>query len=124
MTTLRNVALLLFLCCPVFAQSHEVAVSGGYKYQNSDQGNGVRANLHGWLASAQFNLTSIVSLTAEVDNYHGRIQRQSTTQQNFIAEPQLTFGSEEAKMRPLLYVQVSDQRSGSGKTLRMRATFK
>ena len=76
------IALLVFLCCHVFAQSHELAVGGGYNYQNSDQGNGVRANLHGWFASAQFDLTSMVSLTAEVDNYYGHVQRQSTTQQN------------------------------------------
>jgi hypothetical protein len=58
MTSLRYIALLVFLCCHVFAQSHELAVGGGYNYQNSDQGNGVRANLHGWFASAQFDLTT------------------------------------------------------------------
>jgi hypothetical protein len=47
MTSFRYIALLVFLCCHVFAQSHELALSGGYNYQNSDQGSGVRANLHG-----------------------------------------------------------------------------
>jgi hypothetical protein len=114
MTSFRYIALLVFLCCHVFAQSHELALSGGYNYQNSDQGSGVRANLHGWFASAQFDVTSMVSLTAEVDNYYGHVQRQSTTQQNFIAGPQFTFGSEEAKIRPFTYAQVGDQRSASG----------
>jgi hypothetical protein len=99
MNSLQKIALLAFLCCPVFAQSHELA-GGGYNYQNSGQGNGVRANLHGWFASAQFDLTSMVSLTAEADNYYGSVQRQSTTQQNFIAGPRFTFGSEKAKIRP------------------------
>ena len=114
MTSLRYIALLVFLCCHVFAQSHELAVGGGYNYQNSDQGNGVRANLHGWFASAQFDLTNMVSLTAEVDNYYGHVQRQGTTQQNFIAGPQFTFGSEQAKIRPFAYAQVGDQRSSLG----------
>jgi hypothetical protein len=56
MSSLQRIALLAFLCCPVFGQSHELAVSGGYNYQNSDQGNGVRANLHGWFASVQVDL--------------------------------------------------------------------
>jgi hypothetical protein len=56
----------------------------------------------------------MVSLTAEVDNYYGHVQRQGTTQQNFIAGPQFTFGSEQAKIRPFAYAQVGDQRSVSG----------
>jgi hypothetical protein len=56
----------------------------------------------------------MVSLTAEVDNYYGHVQRQGTTQQNFIAGPQFTFGSEEAKIRPFVYAQVGDQRSALG----------
>jgi opacity protein-like surface antigen len=117
MNSLRISAVLVFLCCPVFAQSHELSLSGGYNYQNSDQGDGIRANLHGWFASAQFDLTSMVSLTAEVDNYYGQAQRQGTTQQNFIAGPQFTFGSEKAKIRPFVYVQVGDQRSASDRNV-------
>jgi hypothetical protein len=37
-----------------------VSVAAGYNHQNSDQGHGVRVDLNGWLASAQFHLNNTV----------------------------------------------------------------
>ena len=53
--------------------SVQLSVSGGYNYQNSDQGHGIHVNLNGWFASAQFNLNKTVSLSAEIDSYYGSL---------------------------------------------------
>ena len=110
---LRTIFFPLALFSSAFAQSHKLSVAGGYNYQNSDQGHGLRTNLHGWFGSAQFDLSSRLSLSAEDDNYYGSVSGQSTTQQNFVLGPQLTLRSEHAKWRPFFYVQAGDQRSAS-----------
>jgi hypothetical protein len=106
--------MILVFCAPLLAQSHQVSITGGYNYQNSDQGQGVRVNLNGWYAAAQFDLNNTVSLSAEADNYYGSLQGMSMTQQNFIVGPQFTFGDEEARFRPFVYTQAGDQRSVTG----------
>jgi hypothetical protein len=95
------------------AQSHQLSVAAGYNYQNSDQGNGVRVNLNGWFASAQFDFNSTVSLSAEADNYYGFLRGVGVSQQNFIVGPQFTFRPDQAKFRPFVYTQAGDQRSAS-----------
>jgi hypothetical protein len=95
------------------AQSHQVSVAAGYNYQNSDQGHGTRVNLNGWFASAQFDFTNRVSLTAEADNYYGSLRGVGMSQQNFIVGPQFTFGTDRARVRPFVYTQAGDQRSAS-----------
>lgn len=95
------------------AQSHQLSIAAGYSYQNSDQGHGVRVNLSGWSASAQFDLNNTVLLGAEADNYYGSLGSVSMTQQNFIVGPQFTFGADEAGFRQFVYAQAGDQRSSS-----------
>jgi len=99
------------------AQSHQLEFSTGYNFQNSDQGSGVRANLNGWFSSLSFDLTHVLSINVEVDNYYGSIQGANSKQQNFVIGPQLTFGSETAKLRPLVYLEAGDQRSSSAGTV-------
>jgi hypothetical protein len=111
---MRTTLAILTLCIPLVAQSHQLSVAGGYNFQNSDQGHGVRVNLNGWFASAQFDFTKTVSLSIEADNYYGSLRGVGMSQQNFIVGPQFTFGSEQAKLRPFAYTQVGDQRSASG----------
>jgi hypothetical protein len=111
---LKTTILLIALCLSGFAQSHQLAVSGGYNYQKSDQGHGIRANLNGWFASAEFDLSNTVSITTEVDNYYGSVRGENTAQQNFVLGPQLTFRSDKATLRPFVYLQGGDQRSASG----------
>jgi hypothetical protein len=53
----------------------------------------------------------MLSINLEIDNYYGSIQGASSTQQNFVIGPQVTFGSERSKLRPLVYVEAGDQRS-------------
>ena len=78
---LKTTILLFALCLPGLAQSHQLAAIAGYNYQSSDQGHGVRVNLNGWFASAQFDLSNTVSITAEIDNYYGSARGEHTTQQ-------------------------------------------
>jgi hypothetical protein len=105
--------VVLLLCQRLAAQSHQLDFTTGYNYQNSDQGQDVRANLNGWFASLQFDLSDLLSINGEVDNYYGSIQEASAKQQNFVVGPQLTFGPEKAKLRPFVYVEAGDQRSSS-----------
>jgi hypothetical protein len=107
------IAVVFLLCTPLFGQSHQLEFTTGYNFQNSDQGGGVRANLSGWFSSLSFDLNRTLSINMEVDNYYGSVQGASSKQQNFIIGPQLTFGSEKAKLRPLVYVEGGDQRSSS-----------
>jgi hypothetical protein len=109
----KLVVVLLLLCPTLHAQSREVELTAGYNYQNSDQGEGVRTNLNGWYASAQYDLNSFFAMTVEADNYYGNLNGQSQSQQNFIMGPQFTFRADEAKLRPFLYAQSGDQRSVS-----------
>jgi hypothetical protein len=90
-----------------------LAISGGYNYQNSDQGQNVRLNLNGWFAGAQFDVSERISITGEIDNYYGTLAGKSQKQQNFVLGPQFSFGNDESKLRPFAYVQVGDQRSSS-----------
>ena len=112
MNKLPIIALML-LCSPLWAQSHKLDFTAGYNFQNSDQGSGVRSNLNGWFSSLSFDVTPVLSINLEVDNYYGSSQGASAKQQNFVIGPQFTFGSEEAKLRPLAYVEAGDQRSSS-----------
>ena len=73
----------------------------------------MRVNLNGWFASAQFDFNNTVSLTAEADNYYGSLQGVAMSQRDFIVGPEFTFGSDQAKFRPLVYTQAGDQRSVS-----------
>jgi hypothetical protein len=109
----RTILVILVSCVPLAAQSHQLSVAAGYNYQNSDQGNGVRVNLNGWFASAQFDFNSTVSLSAEADNYYGFLRGVGVSQQNFIVGPQFTFRPDQAKFRPFVYTQAGDQRSAS-----------
>jgi hypothetical protein len=111
---IRTTLALLTLCVPLLAQSHQLSLAGGYNYQNSDQGHGIRVNLNGWFAAAQFDLNNTISLSAEADNYYGSLSGTSMAQQNFIVGPQFTFRDNEAKFRPFVYTQAGDQRSASG----------
>jgi hypothetical protein len=101
----------ILLCPPLWAQSHKLDFTAGYNFQNSDQGSGVRSNLNGWFSSLSFDVTPVLSINLEVDNYYGSSQGASAKQQNFVIGPQFTFGNEEAKLRPLAYVEAGDQRS-------------
>ena len=112
------VPILLILVCPrLRAQSHKLDFTVGYNFQNSDQGSGVRSNLNGWFSSLSFDVTDALSLNLEVDNYYGSSQGAGMKQQNFVIGPQFTFGNEEAKVRPLLYVEAGDQRSSFAGTI-------
>ena|SRR5256885_10748871 len=110
---MRTTLVILTLCVPLTAQSHEVSVAAGYNYQSSDEGHAVRVNLNGWFASAQFDFNNTVSLTAEADNYYGSLRGIGMSQQNFIVGPQFTFGTDRAKFRRFVYTQAGDQRSAS-----------
>jgi hypothetical protein len=103
-------ATLLFC---VSAQSQQVDLAGGYNYQNSDQGNSVRANLNGWYVSGQYDLNDHFALTLEADSYYGAVNGEKERQQNFVFGPQYMFLRDETKARPLLYVQAGDQRSST-----------
>jgi hypothetical protein len=116
MKRLGAIAAIL-LCPPLMAQSHQLEFTTGYNFQNSDQGSGVRANLNGWFSSLSFDLTRVLSINVEVDDYYGSVQGANSKQQNFVIGPQLTFGSETAKLRPLVYVEAGDQRSSSAGTV-------
>jgi hypothetical protein len=96
------------------AYAQQVELAGGYNFQNSDQGRGVRVNFNGWYASAQYDFNSMLSVSIEADNYYGAIHGAKASQQNFIAGPQLTFRRENARIRPFVYAQAGDQRSASG----------
>ncbi len=109
----RTTLIVLVSCLRLLAQSHQVSVAGGFNYQNSDQGRGVRVNLNGWFASAQFDLNNTVSIGIEADNYYGSLGGVGMTQQNFVIGPQFTFGGDQAKLRPFIYAQAGDQRSAS-----------
>ena len=93
------------------ARAQELDLAGGYNYQNSDQGKGLRIQLNGWYASGQYDLTDHLALTLEADNYYGTLGGQTERQQNFVFGPQYMFLQEERKIRPFLYVQAGDQRS-------------
>jgi hypothetical protein len=111
---MRNLfPLILVGAISLPAQSHELSMTTGYNYQNSDQGNEGRANLNGWFADLQYDLSSHVGITGEVDSYYGSLQGEALGQQNFVAGPQFTFRDPEAKVRPFFYAQTGDQRSSS-----------
>jgi hypothetical protein len=95
------------------AQSHQLDLTTGYNFQNSDQNGGVRANLNGWFSSLSFDLTQTLSINFEVDNYYGSIQGASSKQQNFVVGPEVMFGDEKSKVRPFVYLEAGDQRSSS-----------
>jgi hypothetical protein len=106
--------VLVFLCHHLAAQSHKLDLTAGYNFQNRDQGGGERSDLNGWFSSLSFDVTDALSINAEVDNYYGSSQGAGTNQQNFVIGPQFTFRDEEAKIRPLAYVESGDQRLSSG----------
>jgi outer membrane protein with beta-barrel domain len=106
-------AFVLLLCPPAHAQQHQLEFTTGYNFQNSDQGSGVRSNFNGWFSALSFDLTPMLSINLEIDNYYGTIQGASAKQQNFVVGPQLTFRNDEARLRPLVYVEAGDQRSSS-----------
>ena len=93
------------------ADSQQLDLATGYNYQSSDQGEGSRSNLNGWYVSLQYDLSERISVTAELDSYYGSFQRQSLRQQNYVAGPQFTFRSANAKWRPFIFMQAGDQRS-------------
>jgi hypothetical protein len=103
----------LLLTSSLLAQSRQLDLTVGYNYQNSDQGQGLRTNLNGWFGAAQFDVSHTLAITAEVDNYFGALHGEGQRQQNFVVGPQLTFGSENAKLNPYCYLQGGDQRSSS-----------
>jgi hypothetical protein len=109
----RSCVVLLALCLPSPAQSHQISGTLGYNYQLSDQGRGVHANLNGFFVASQFDFNDHISVVAEMDSYYGRVRTESATQQNFVIGPQYTFRREKAKARPFVYVQGGDQRSAS-----------
>jgi hypothetical protein len=78
------ILLLSIVCCllPAGAQSHTFSGSVGYNYQNSDHGQGFRANLNGWFAAGQFDFNDHLSVEGEADSYYGRLQDTPSTQQN------------------------------------------
>ena len=114
---LRLVSLALMSALSLLAQSHQLEMTAGYNYQNSDQGEGIRANLHGWFADLQYDLSEHLAVTAEVDSYYGHSQSESLQQQNFVVGPQFTLRKEEARSRPFVYVQSGLQRSSSAGTI-------
>src|SRR4051794_19589750 len=114
---LKLVFCVFFFASPMLAQSRQLDVTVGYNYQNSDQGQGERTNLNGWFGAAQLDLTHTFAMTAEIDNYFGALNGQGERQQNFVVGPQLTFGSENAKLNPYTYLQAGDQRSSSTGTV-------
>src|ERR1700710_2262673 len=116
MKRLGAIAAIL-LCPPLMAQLHQLEFTTRYNFQNSDQGSGGRANLNGWFSSLSFDLTHVLSINVEVDNYYGSIQGANSRQQNFVIGPQLTYGSEKGKLRPLVYLEAGDQRSSSAGTV-------
>jgi hypothetical protein len=80
MNKLTIIALML-LSPPLWAQSHKLDFTAGYNFQNSDQGSGVRSNLNGWFSSLSFDVTPVLSINLEVDNYYGSSQGASAKQQ-------------------------------------------
>jgi hypothetical protein len=114
---LRLVSLGIVSALALLARSHQLDMTAGYNYQNSDQGQGVRTSLHGWFADFQYDLTEHLAVTAEVDGYYGHSQGESLRQQNFVVGPQFTFRNEEARLRPFMYVQSGVQRSSSAATI-------
>jgi outer membrane protein with beta-barrel domain len=117
MIMLKYLLAFSFLAAPAVAQSRQFDVSVGYNYQNSDQGQGVRTNLNGWYGAAQLDFTQMLALTIEVDNYYGALNGEGEQQQNFVIGPQVTFGSENAKLNPYTYIQGGDQRSSSSSSV-------
>jgi hypothetical protein len=112
LTYLLSLAVLTII--PLIARSQQLDLAGGYNYQNSDQGQGVRTNLNGWYVSGQYDLNDHFAFTVEADNYYGAVDRQTERQQNFVFGPQYMFLPEERKARPFLYLQAGDQRSSTG----------
>lgn len=115
--TTRPLTLLLLVLLgesgALSAQSHQLDLATGYNYQNSDQGGGSRSNLNGWYSNLQYDLSEMISVTAEVDCYYGSFQRQSLSQQNYVAGPQFTFRRAKARWRPFVFLQAGDQRLSS-----------
>jgi hypothetical protein len=95
-------------------RSQQLELAGGYNYQNSDQGKGLRIQLNGWYVSGQYDLNDHLALTVEADNYYGAVSGETERQQNFVFGPQYMFLQEQRKIRPFLYVQAGDQRSSTG----------
>ena len=67
--------ITLLLSLPL--RSQQIDLAGGYNYQNSDQGEGLRTNLNGWYVSGQYDLTDHFALTLEADNYYGSVSGES-----------------------------------------------
>jgi hypothetical protein len=109
----RFLLIGLLIGTRLLGQSHALDLTTGYNYQNSDQGQGVRASLNGWFADLQFDFNEHVAITGEIDNYYGRSQGDRLRQQNFVVGPQVIFRNEDALLRPFVYVQCGDQRSSS-----------
>ncbi|WP_035355986.1 outer membrane beta-barrel protein [Edaphobacter aggregans] len=105
--------LSLAIFSPGTARSQQFDLAGGYNYQNSDQGQGLRTHLNGWYASGQFDLNDHFALTLEADNYYGSVNSEDERQQNFVFGPQYIFLQEDRRTRPFLYVQAGDQRSST-----------
>ena len=73
--------LTIVFCLPVLAQSHEISLTAGYNRQNSDQGNGIRANLTSMdgFAAGQFYLNNTVSIASEIGSYYVAIEGAAAT---------------------------------------------
>jgi hypothetical protein len=65
----RQIFILLLALIPLSAAAQQFELAGGYNYQNSDEGGGVRINLNGRFASGQFDLNDNLALTLEADSY-------------------------------------------------------
>ena len=98
---------------PLAGQSHQLSITTGYNYQNSDQGKGLRANLSGWFSDLQYDLNEHLAITGEVDSYRGSLQGHIVRQENYVGGPQLTLRDEDARIRPFFYIQTGDQRTSS-----------
>ena len=114
MKCIFTLILMAATLASVPARAQELDLAGGYNYQNSDQGKGLRIQLNGWYASGQYDLNDHLALTLEADYYYGSVGGETERQQNFVFGPQYMFLQEERKIRPFLYVQAGDQRSSTG----------
>lgn len=69
MNLLKTFFILIFAIGPACTRAQQFDLAGGYNYQISDQGDGLRTNLNGWFASGQFDLNDHFALTLEADSY-------------------------------------------------------
>jgi hypothetical protein len=61
---LKLASLGLMSALSLLAQSRQLDMTTGDNYQNSDQGQGKRASLHGWFADLQYDLTERLAVTS------------------------------------------------------------